>query len=156
MSIKKVSFEFDPFDELGITPPKSRADRQEALERVAELVKTEVLEFVGDGKSPVQGGPWKRGLSPEYKKLKSKESSATFANMELTGEMLDALNAVVKRGNKISLEITGSQAPKADGHNNHSGDSSLPERRFIPKDDETFKKSIWSDVKRILQEYEDE
>lgn len=156
MAIKKVAFEFDPFEVLGITPPKNRADRDEALDRVAELVQTSILEYVGDAKSPVKGGPWKRSLSPEYKKIKGQESSSVVANMELTGDMLDALEVVRKRGTKLSLQIEGDEAPKADGHNNHSGDSSLPERRFIPKGGETLRDGIWRDVKRILQEYEDE
>ena len=155
MPIKKVAFEFDPFAELGIDPPKSKRDREEALQKIAELVKTEVLEFVAEGKSPVAGGPWKRSLSPEYKKRKGQESSSNFANMELTGDMLDALDVVKKKGTTLSLQIAGSEAPKADGHNNHSGDSTLPERRFIPKEGETLKRQIWSDVKRILEEYED-
>lgn len=156
MAIKRVAFEFDPFEELGITPPKNKSARDEALERVAELVQTSVLEYVGDAKSPVKGGPWKRGLSPAYKKIKSQESSSTVANLELTGDMLDALEVVRKRGTTLSLQIEGEEAPKADGHNNHSGDSPLPERRFIPKGGETLRSDIWRDVKRILQEYEDE
>lgn len=156
MAIKKVAFEFDPFEVLGIKPPKDRELRDEALDRVAELVQTSVLEYVGDAKSPVKGGPWKRSLSPAYKKIKDKESGVTVANLELTGDMLDALEVVRKRGTKLSLQIEGDEAPKADGHNNHSGDSQLPERRFIPKDGETLRDTIWRDVKRILQEYEDE
>lgn len=156
MAIKKVAFEFDPFKVLGVSPPKDKALRDEALERVAELVKTEVLEYVGDAKSPVKGGPWKRSLSPGYKKIKAEESGVTVANLELTGDMLDALQVVRKRGTTLSLQIEGEEAPKADGHNNHSGDSPLPERRFIPKGSETLRDSIWRDVKRILTEYEDE
>ena len=156
MAIKKVAYEFDPFQVLGLTPPKDRALRDEALERVAELVQTSVLEYVGDAKSPVKGGPWKRTLSPAYQKIKGEDSSSTVANLELTGDMLDALEVVRKRGTKLSLQIEGEEAPKADGHNNHSGDSSLPERRFIPKGRETLRDDIWRDVKRILQEYEDE
>ena len=95
-------------------------------------------------------------MSPAYKKIKDKESGVTVANLELTGDMLDALEVVRKRGTKLSLQIEGDEAPKADGHNNHSGDSPLPERRFIPKDGETLRDTIWRDVKRILQEYEDE
>lgn len=156
MAIKRVAFEFDPFEVLGISPPKNKSDRDEALERVAELVQTSVLEYVGEAKSPVKGGPWKRSLSPAYKKIKAEESGSTVANMELTGDMLDALEVVRKRGTKLSLQIEGEEAPKADGHNNHSGDSPLPERRFIPKGRETLRDDIWRDVKRILQEYEDE
>lgn len=155
MAIKKVAYEFDPFEELGIDPPKSAAMRADALEAVAEYVKTAVLEYVGEGKSPVRGGPWKRSLSPEYRKLKAEESGVTIANMELSGDMLDALAVVRKRGNNLSLQIEGAEAPKADGHNNHSGDSKLPERRFIPKENETFRSDMWAEIRRILQEYED-
>lgn len=155
MAISKVAYEFDPFEELGIKPPKSAADRREALDRIAELVKTNVLEYVGKGASPVSGGGWKKGLSPEYKKLKLKESGVGFSNMELTGDLLDALEVVKKRGNKLSLQIEGPEAPKADGHNNHSGDSKLPERLFIPREGMKFKRDIMSDMKRILEEYKE-
>ena len=59
----------------------------------------------------------------------------------------------IKRGGKLSLEVTGREAAKADGHNNHSGDSTLPERKFIPEERETFKRDIVQGLKSLLKEY---
>lgn len=149
--INKVAFEFDPFEKTGIDVPRNR--REEALAEVAEYIKEEVLSYVGDGESPVSGGRFKKTLKPEYKKRKEAEGGSGVADLELTGEMLDALDVVVKSRNKLSLQIEGDEAPKADGHNNHSGLSSLPERKFIPKKDETLKRDIWQGVKGILEKY---
>lgn len=154
MAIRKVAFEFDPFDMAGVKVPRSR--KREAQEAVAEFVKDEVLKRVGDGSSPVEGGRWKRALSPEYKKRKAEFSSAGYANMELHGDMLDALEVVPTRGGKLSLQIEGKQAPKADGHNNHSGESSLPPREFIPKRNQTFKRDIQAGIRSILKEFEED
>lgn len=156
MAIKKVAFEFDPFKETGIKPPLSARDRKAALSEVADFVKTEVLDYVAQSKSPVQGGGFKRTLSKEYRKRKTSEGGSGVADLELSGDMLDALDVAVKGGKRLSLQITGSQAPKADGHCNHSGDSQLPERIFIPRPGEQLKPDIMRGVKRILQEFEDE
>lgn len=148
----RIFFEFDPFKEVGMKVAK--ADRKDAKEEIANFVKEQVLSYVGEGKSPVSNGHWKRSLSPEYKKRKASESSSLFANMELTGEMLDSLDVVSKSGNKLSLEITGhDQVAKADGHNNFSGKSHLPERDFIPKDGETLKRPILDGIKEIIARY---
>lgn len=150
----KIQYEFDPFKELGLEPPERSADRKAALREAADFIHESILEKVGDTVSPVAGrGKFKR-LDKEYAELKAQESSSAIANLELSGEMLDALKSTVK-GNKIVTGITGSQAGKADGHNNFSGDSRLPERRFIPKSDdgETYKKDILNGVKAILLEH---
>lgn len=156
MAIKKLAFEFDPFEETGISVRKSV--RKEALDEVAEFIKEQVLSHVGDGQSPVANGKFKKTLSSDYKKKKSEISGVTYANLELHGDMLDALEVVAKRGSKLSLQIQGEEAAKADGHNNFSGDSNLPAREFIPNQDkgQTFKRQIWSGVKNILSKYEEE
>lgn len=150
MTIKRVAFEFDPIAETGIRVPASR--RSEALRDVADFVHESVLSNCGAGRTSVAAGAWKRGLSKEYKKRKAEESSVGFANMELHGDMLDALEVAIKRG-RLTLQIEGDQAPKADGHNNHSGDSALPLRQFIPRKDETLTREIWRGVRDILEEY---
>jgi hypothetical protein len=146
----KIFFEFDPIGDKKL----SASDRRDALDAIADFVKEQVLEYVGDGKSPVSGGKWKRSLSAKYAAIKSEQSSAGFANMELTGEMLDALEVVVN-DDVLSLQITGDQAAKADGHNNHSGDSSLPERRFIPDEGQNFKQDILRGIAQIVESFDE-
>lgn len=151
----KIFYEFDPFKEVGMKVP--RGTIKAAKEEIATFVKEQVLSYVGEGQSPISGGKWKRTLSPEYKKFKSQSSSATFANMELTGDMLDALDVVSKSGKTISIEITGKeQVAKADGHNNFSGDSHLPARQFIPKADQKLKKDILDGIKQIIESFDGE
>lgn len=148
----KIFFEFDPFEATGI--PKPKGNVREAKKRVADLVLEEVLNHVGQSSSPVMGESWKRSLSKSYKKFKSKHSSNLSANMELFGDMLDNLEAVVNRYGMVELRQTGDQVDKADGHNNHSGRSSLPQRRYIPDEGQTFKRSIMDKIADILSEYQ--
>jgi hypothetical protein len=156
MAIKKLVYEFDPVELLGVSLPEGRSKRREVLEELADYVRTEVLSYVGDGKSPVAGGQWKRSLSPEYKKVKEKISGSTFANLELYGDMLDALEARVTSKGTIQFGIwDATEAAKADGHNNFSGESELPAREFIPNEDknQTFKKPIVDGMKAIAKEF---
>jgi hypothetical protein len=154
MQGNKIFFEFDPFEIAGTDRPASNV--REAKQRIADLVLEEVLNYVGKASSPVSGESWQASLSPAYKKYKAKHSSSTKANMELFGDMLDSLECVVSSNGKIQLRIQGSQAAKADGHNNHSGDSSLPQRRFIPDEGQTFKQDIIEKIKTVLSDYESE
>lgn len=156
MAITKVAYEFDPFKMTGVEPPKSKRSESAAIRDVAEFVKTEVLAYVAESKSPVAGGSFKKSLSKEYKKRKQEQGGSSVADLELDGDLLNALEVTVKSGRKLSLQIVGEEAPKADGHNNHSGRSELPERIFIPKKEQTFKRDIVQGVKRILEEYADE
>lgn len=153
--MKKLAYKFDPFELTGLERPTNKSDVKRALNEIADYVRTEVLQYVGDGSSPVSGGAWKKTLSPEYKKIKEKISSAGFANLELTGDMLDALECVVTKDGELSLQIVGSEAPKADGHNNFSGKSELPAREFIPneKKSQTFKRPILQGMKEIARSF---
>lgn len=155
MALKKLAYEINPFKEFPeIKVPKE--NKEDAQAEIRSFILEKVLDYVGDGKSPVSGESWKRTLSKEYLKKKNDLSSAGFANMELTGQMLDALQVVPLNSEKVSLQITGPQAPKADGHNNFSGDSSLPRRRFIPGKDQELKSDIKEGIKKILERYSEE
>lgn len=150
----KVVYEFDPFELTGVEVP--RGNRDDALSEIADYVRTEILQYVGEGKSPVQGGAWKKSLSAEYKKIKEKISGSDFANMELTGDMLDALEARVV-GGKIKVGwFGGEEADKADGHNNFSGKSELPLRESIPKENQGFKKDIVTGMREIAEAFMEE
>lgn len=113
------------------------------------------MSHLGDGKSPVSGERWKRTLSKEYKKRKSEVSSETIANMELFGDMLDALNVRIFGNNRIAVEIKGDQAEKADGHNHLTGRKSKTiKRRFIPGENQTFKRDIQKTISEVTERFE--
>lgn len=152
MAIDRLAFEFDPLK--GFQIPEDRQD--EAREQIAEYVRDKVLEYISEGKSPVAGGQWKKALSPDYKKRKGEISSVGFANLELNGDMLDALEVVEVKG-KLALQITGNEAAKADGHNNFSGKSKLPPRQFIPNKakGQNFKREILVGIREIAADYEE-
>src|SRR5882757_8474780 len=116
ISEKDVSFEFDPFEMLGIDPPSDESQRQDALNEIADYIKTEVLRFVGDSESPVAGGVFKENLTPKYKTIKEKISGIARANLELYGDMLDSLNCTVT-DQGLRLAVSSEQSPKAFAHN---------------------------------------
>lgn len=149
LSNNKIFYEFNPFELAGIEEPE---DSDDTKQKIADMVLEEVLNYVGKSSSPVAGEGWKKSLSPEYKKIKAKVSSNLSANMELYGGMLDALECVVNSNGNIELRITGDEeVSKADGHNNFSGLSSLPQRRFIPDEGQTFKREILSKIKSMAK-----
>lgn len=131
----------------------SDRDESDLKKQVGDYLVEAILKNVSEGKSPVQGGGWTRKISTPYKKIKSKYSSKLYANMELHGDMLDALKyEPTEDGIEIGI-FDETQVPKADGHNNFSGKSKLPERRFIPKEDQKFKKDILQEVATILTNF---
>ena len=147
MMARTVKFEFDPFE--GKPTPK---EKKAALEEISFLVHAEILRKVSEGKSPVAGyGNFKK-LNKDY--AKAQKGGDTTPNLELTGDMLTSLEVKPSRG-KIVVQIKGKQGDKADGHNNHSGESQLPLRRFIPADDEFFSRDIEQSINAIIQDYEE-
>lgn len=152
----KVWFEFNPFEATKKPPPKGTA-RKEVLESIAYAVQDYILEKVSEGSSPVKGGRWKRSLSPEYRAKKQAQGGSSFADMELDGDMLDALEVEV-RGNRVWVGISDrEQAQKADGHNNHSGLSKLPPREFIPNPNDKsagFRPELMREIAQLIEEAE--
>lgn len=144
---RTVKFEFDPFE--GKPTPK---EKRAALEEISFLVHAEILRKVSEGNSPVAGyGKFPR-LSKEY--AKSQKGGNTLPNLELTGDMLSSLEVRPVAG-KIRIQIKGKEGDKADGHNNHSGESKLPTRRFIPSDDEFLSRDIEKSINEIINSYEE-
>lgn len=146
---RTVSFEFDPFELTGEELPEG-AKAKDVLEDVAQYVLEETLSHVGEEKSPVAGHGAFKKLSKAYASKKRADGHPPVPNLLFTGDMLDALKTK-RRGNKVIIEISGKQGDKADGHNNHSGESELPLRRFIPTEDETFKPKILDGIRRIIK-----
>jgi hypothetical protein len=127
-----------------------KTDRDDAKKEVGNYLLEAILSTVSKGESPVRGGSWKKDLSASYKKVKSKYSNKLIANMELHGDLLDSLEfKETKSGVEIGI-FQKDQVPKADGHNNFSGKSKLPERRFIPFKNQKFKSDILEEVAAII------
>lgn len=136
---------FKEFSEL------KRGVKEEVKREIGNFVKESILDRVGDGKSPVSGGAWKRSLSPEYKKQKAKKSSVTFANLELKGDMLDSLDFRPKK-DAVEVGIYGDTLQDKKAYNHNTGDT-LPTRRFIPRPGEKFKRDIESEIRGIVKQY---
>jgi hypothetical protein len=127
-----------------------RSQRSKVKQQVGEFVVGAILEQVSQGRSPVKGkGKFKR-LSAQY--AEEEKGGDRNPNLDLEGDMLNSLEFKNTR-NGVEVGIfKSSEVPKADGHNNFSGMSKLPERRFIPDQDETFKSDIDRGIKRIIEE----
>jgi hypothetical protein len=152
----KVQFTFDPFEMAGVDPNDVSADvREEILSDVADFTLKSVLEDCADLKSPVTGGAFRK-LSKDYAVAKKKQGGKPVPNLQLEGDMLDALSVKTKK-TEVSLYMpAGKQALKADNHNKFSSESegtSLPPRKFIPNEDkgETFRPAIRKGIRDIVK-----
>ena len=160
----KAEYKFNPFEIAGVRPPKDSSVRDSILENVAEFVRDSILDHAGDAKSPVKNGPWKKSLTPAYKDIKAEESSSKKANLELSGELLDAVDFRID-GNNIIEGVFDGNVGKAEGNNigsygRRSGNKSKA-RRFIPLRGETWNQTITRGIKdlvqfELLEEEEDE
>lgn len=136
--------------------------KQKATNDVADYLENAILDYVRDGKSPVAGE--RKNFIPlqskEYKKKKLKIAGNTKANLELEGDLLDDFSVNVEKTGKIVIgyddDASQETLGKADGHNNFSGKSKLPRRRFIPSKKQKFRDKIERDIKEIIAEYEDD
>lgn len=152
-----IRYDFDPMALTGIKVPKE--DREAALADVATYVKEQILSKSADGESSVRGGRWKKKLTPGYLERKKEESGVGYADMQLTGDMLDALQTEVV-GRKVRIEIAGDEADKAEGNllGSYGRDPDPSKaREFMPhKKGQQLSPDIVAGVKSILKRYEEE
>lgn len=151
-----VEYEFDPFEEAGLADAKDQLSSsavREILKEVQDFVLTEVLEHCSNGQTSVDGGEWTKKLNPKYRDKKIAAGGQGFADLKLDGDMLDALRVKKRGGTTLALTVLTGQSDKADGHNNHSGDSKLPKRQFIPNADagQSFRKDIKTGIAEIIR-----
>jgi hypothetical protein len=136
--------------------PRDR--RKDAKRDASDFLKNEILRRVQDGRSPVQGeGRFKR-LEKDY--AKDQKGGVRTANLQLEGDLLDSLKDHSRASDRIDMGHKGKEAPKADGHNQLSGEAkawaskkNYPKRRYIPDDKQNFTSSIRKGIDRILDEY---
>jgi hypothetical protein len=118
---------------------------------VGNFIVEEMLTRINDGESPVQGESFNK-LSKQY--ADDEKGGDRTPNLELTGDMLDALTFQINDDNSIDVGIFDeSQEGKADGHNHWTQKSPLPKRRFIPKKSQKFDADIRAGVKEIVADY---
>jgi len=127
-----------------------RDQRSDLKDEVGQFVVDSILEKLSSGKSPVEGESFQK-LDKDYAS-KFKGGNRT-PNLELDGDLLESLGFRNTRDGVAVGILSASQRPKADGHNNFSGDSKLPTRRFIPGSDQSFKKEIESGIQNIVDKY---
>lgn len=140
----RTSSEIDLFSDIAVP----RSVKSEVKEKVGEFLKDQILLAVGNQKSPVSGEGWP-ALSKNYKAYKKGQGLPGEANMEFTGSMLDSLD-YRPTTDGVEVGVFGSDAKKADGHNNFTGSSPLPQRRFLPGDGQKFKANIQSKIDEII------
>jgi|JI10StandDraft_1071094.scaffolds.fasta_scaffold02886_16 hypothetical protein len=140
----ETSATIDLSEELKGTPKKQR---QEILDAIGEILIERTLEALASQKSPVEGYGRFKALDQEYRKKKKEETGSGDANLDYSGSMISSLDFNVS-GNEITIGVFGDDAPKADGHNNLSGASTLPLRRFLPAEGETYTR----DIRKLIQE----
>lgn len=148
--------DFDPFEATGIEVPKK--NQREALEAAAEYLRDAMLDYIGEGKSPISGGEWTRGLTETYAKKKQKESGSKRANLELSGELLDSF-FVLPSGNGLRIGVSADQADKAEGNQlgTYGQSQSTGKRReFLLQPGDDLKREIITGLKNILEEFEED
>jgi hypothetical protein len=116
---------------------------------IGELLVAQILLYVADQGSPVVGEAWPK-LSKKYKEKKEADGLTPVANLESSGELL---NALTYKTTEDGLEVGffNDQAWKADGHLKFSGlQNNTPQRRFLPGEGQAFKRDIQREIDRII------
>lgn len=156
--INAVGTESETYSEIDILSDLDVSDKaaSKIKAEVGEFLVEQILEAVASSRSPVSGESWP-ALSKEYAREKKLLGGIPKPNMELSGDMLQELTyKKTPDGIKIGF-FSKSEAGKADGHNNFSGDSMLAEvgkqRRFLPGEGQEFKNHIEAGVKDIIAQY---
>ncbi len=127
-------------------------ERNRVKKEVGDFLVNEILLHVGGGESPVRGEGAFKTLDGDY--AKAEKGGNTTPNLDLEGDMLDALGyKVTGEGLEIGI-LDENQWGKADGHNKfgRKNNNKIPKRRFIPTKSGNFTKEIMSGVRQIIKE----
>lgn len=123
----------------------TRSQKTLAKSEAGRLIIEGIQDSLDQSLSPVSGGKFKR-------KMKDGDTSILFEDGDLRG----AIISKNRSGDEIELGIfKASEKLKAYNHNmgsNNAGNSTMPERRFIPDEDQEFKKKVMDRVDKRLKE----
>ncbi len=141
---KDIKLNFD-----NIPENKQTAYKDEA----GEYIVSEIKRSLAQGKSPVEGLKKFKILSKDY--ADDEKGGNRQPNLNLDGDMIASID-FKKTDTGIRVGIFDSnEVDKADGHNNFSGKSKLPQRRFIPDESQTFDDKIMNEVKSMANEFKE-
>jgi len=147
-TLEAVGSESATYSEFELDANVSESVKTKIQQDVGEFIVEQVLQTIGNAKSPVSGESWGR-LSKDYKSKKVGEGLPGEADMENTGALKDALT--FKTGDTLKVGFFNSEAWKADGHLKFSGaDGTAPRRRFLPDEGQKFISSIQSGIDKIV------
>ena len=96
------------------------------------MIVEDIKSFLAEGRSPITGRAFPK-LSENY--ADKKKNGDTTPNLYLEGDLYESLS-YERDGDNLIIGVESDQEKKADGHNNFSGNSSLPPRRFLANSDE--------------------
>lgn len=140
---EEVSYEFD----VPIPDGIPKGERKNFLKEVGSYLVDAMLDSIGDGVSPVTGKPFKE-LSKKY--ADKEKGGKRLANLDLTGDMLNALTYKIE-GNKVIVGVFDKeQAIKLYNHN--VGDT-VPQRQVVPNEKQAFNKKIMEGIEYITEDY---
>ena len=126
-------------------------NRKEAKQEVGEYLVNETIRYMEEGRSPVAGEQPLSKLGKDY--AADEHNGDRTPTLNATGRLRESLQfRSTDKGVEIGI-FHKSQQGKADGHNNFSGKSQLPQRRFVPLSRQSYRSEIMANVDRILTAY---
>lgn len=118
-------------------------------DEVGTFLVEESLVALSESKSPLIGESIPALKKGNYRKKKMDELGTNRADIQFSGETLDEFTFTPTKDG-IKIGVFGDRAVVADGHNNLSGKSSLPRRRWIPDSEQNYKTAIQKEVNSII------
>lgn len=131
-------------------------EREDLMNEIGEYLLSEILDYVGQGISPVTGKDFKE-LSSDY--ADKEKGGNTLPNLDLNGDMMRAIEVKVEADKiKVGIFDDDDQAIKLYGHNTgfkgHPWlDGKAPQRKVIPDKKESFAGDIMSGINDLIEEF---
>lgn len=128
----------------------SQSTKTTIKREVGEFLVEQTLNHLAESRSPVMGEKFPQLKDPKYKAFKMKSGLGSSPNLEFTGAMVGDIK-FKNTANGVEIgNFTKKQALKADGHNNLSGESKLPKRRYLPDTSQNYSKTIQDGIEQIV------
>lgn len=135
--------------DLGLSDSLPETIKAKVKRDVGEFLVERVLSSLRNAETPVKGEGWP-ALSKGYRAFKKAEGLPPDANMELEGDLLDALT-FEETNSGVEIGFFGAEAWKADGHLKFSGkENNTPQRRFLPGEGQEFDAEITRKAEQII------